>query len=207
MTRTVALLLLFALGFPAVKSVADTAPTFSKQVAPILFKSCVKCHRSNDLASRVPLVSYDMVRPWAESIKQKVMTREMPPWPADPDRSVKFRNDARLSQQDIDTLVAWVNAGAPKGNDADLPPMPKFEDGWMHPQGLKPDLVLSLPGDVHVPASGEIPYVRLMVKVPFSGDRWVVASQTRPSNPRLVHHMAITEIALAEGQARPILTS
>jgi hypothetical protein len=77
--------------------------------------------------------------------------------------------------------------------------MPKFEGGWMHPQGLKPDLVLSLPGEVHVPATGEIPYVRLLVKVPFSDDRWIVASQTRPSNPRLVHHMAITEVALAEG--------
>ena len=198
---SVALVVLLALSFLAVGSAAgDTGPTFSKQVAPILFKNCVKCHREGDLASRVPLVTFDSVRPWAESIKQQVMTREMPPWPADPSRSAKFRNDPRLSQQDIDTLVAWVNAGAPKGNDADLPPLPKFmEDGWMHPQGLKPDLVLSLPGEVHVPATGEIPYVRLLVKVPFEGDRWIVASQTRPSNPHLVHHMAITELALADG--------
>lgn len=197
---SVVLVVLLALSFLEMGSAAGgAAPTFSNQVAPILFKNCVKCHREGDLGSRVPLVSYDSARPWAESIKQQVMSREMPPWPADPSRSAKFRNDARLSQQDIDTIVAWVNAGAPKGNDKDLPPLPKFEGGWMHPQGLKPDLVLSLPGEVHVPATGEIPYVRLLVKVPFEDDRWVAASQTRPGNPHLVHHMAITEITLADG--------
>jgi len=195
-----ALVVLFALGFLEIGSApSESVPTFTKNVAPILFQSCVRCHQTDELASRVPLISYDTVRPWAESIKREVMTREMPPWPADPDRSVKFRNDARLSRQDIDTLVAWVNAGAPKGNEADLPPIPKSKEGWMHPQGLKPDIVLSLPGLVHVPATGELPYVRLLVKVPFSEDRWVMASQTRPGNPALVHHMAITEIALAKG--------
>jgi len=191
-----------ALSFLAVGSKADgTGPTFSKDVAPILFKNCVKCHRTGELASRVPLVSYESVRPLAESIKQKVLAREMPPWPADPANSLKFRNDARLSQHEIDTLVAWVNAGAPKGNDADLPPIPKFEGGWMHPQGLQPDLVISLPGDVHVPAEGAIPYVGLLVKVPFADDRWVVATQTRAGNPAVVHHMAITEVALDDGMS------
>ena len=194
------LVMCLGLGFWPVRSWAsDSGPTFSRDVAPILFKNCVKCHQTGELASRVPLVSYETVRPFAESIKQKILTREMPPWPADPSKSVKFRNDARLSQYDIDKLVAWVNAGAPKGNDADLPPIPKFEDGWMSPQGLKPDLVISLPGDVHVPAKGAIPYVGLLVKVPFSGDRWVVASQTRAGNPAVVHHMAITEVALDGG--------
>ena len=196
----VVVVMFLALGFPPVGSEAgDSGPTFSKNVAPILFNNCVKCHRPGEIASRVPLVSYDTVRPWAESIKQKVLTREMPPWPADPDRSAKFRNDARLSQHDIDTLVAWVNAGAPKGNEADLPPVPSFGAGWMHPQGRKPDIVLSLPGLVHVPATGELPYVRVLVKVPFLEDRWITASQTRPGNPLLVHHMAITELVLDEG--------
>jgi hypothetical protein len=179
--------------------VPNAVPTFTKDVAPVLFKNCTKCHQTGELASRVPLTSYETVRPLADSIKQKVIAREMPPWPADPARSLKFRNDPRLSQQDIDTVVAWVNAGALKGDEADLPPIPKFEDGWTHPQGLKPDLVISLPGDVHLPAEGAIPYVRVLVKVPFNEDRWVVASQTRPSNPAVVHHMALTEVALPEG--------
>jgi hypothetical protein len=199
-------IILFALVLPELGSAADgTAPTFTKDVAPILFRSCVKCHRSGEQASSIPLISYDTVRPRAESIKQKVLAREMPPWPVDPDKSLKFRNDARLNQQDIDRIVAWVNAGARKGNDADLPPVPKVEDGWLHPQGLKPDLVISLPVDMHVPAEGEIPYQRRLVKVPFSDDKWVVASQTRPSNPAVVHHMALTEIALPDGMTPAIV--
>ncbi len=171
LTASLALVLAIA------RSAAGNAvPTFTKDVAPILFKNCAKCHQAGELASRVTLLSYETVRPLAELIKQKLMTREMPPWPADSARSLKFRNDARLSQQDIDMVVAWVNAGAPKGDEADLPPIPEFEDGWMHPQGLKPDLVISLPGDVHLPAEGAIPYVRVLVKVPFSEDRWVVRS-------------------------------
>jgi hypothetical protein len=189
-----------ALDFLAIASAAEAAaPTFNKEVAPILFKNCVKCHRPGEIASAVSLLSYDTARPWAKSIKEKVLLREMPPWPADPTRSVKFRNDARLSQKDIDTLVAWVNAGGPKGNDADLPPMPKFEQGWLHPKGLAPDLVISLPGEVQAPAKGVIPYMRYLAKVPFSDDKWVVASQTRPGNSALVHHMAITELALDDG--------
>ena len=103
-----------ALGLLAVASAGEgTAPTFNKDVAPILFKNCVKCHRPGEIASAVSFLSYDAARPWAKSIKEKVLLREMPPWPADPNGSLKFRNDARLSRRDIDTLVAWVNAGAP----------------------------------------------------------------------------------------------
>jgi mono/diheme cytochrome c family protein len=199
-SRQLAWVAMFALGLAAVASAAEaTAPTFNKEVAPILFKNCVKCHRPGEIASAVSLQSYDTARPWAKSIKEKVLLREMPPWPADPDGSLKFRNDARLSRRDIDTLVAWVNAGAPKGNDADLPRMPTFEQGWLHPQGLVPDLVVSLPGEVHAPAKGEIPYMRYLAKLNFSEDKWIVASQTRPGNRVLVHHMAITELALADG--------
>jgi hypothetical protein len=194
------LIALFTLGFPENGAAAgETAPTFTKDVAPILWRNCVKCHAQGEIASRVPLTSYDAVQSRVEMIKQKVMTREMPPWPADPAKSVKFRNDARLSKQEIDTIVAWVDAGAPKGEDAELPPMPKSEDGWMHAEGRKPDLVIALPGDVHIPATGEIRYVRLLVKVPFEDDRWVVATETRPSNAAVVHHMALTEVALPDG--------
>jgi hypothetical protein len=174
-------------------------PTFTKDVAPILFAHCVRCHRGGQIASAVPFVSYESTRPWAKSIEEKVLAREMPPWPADPKASVKFRNDARLRQQDIDTLVAWVNDGSLKGNDSDLPVTPQFDVGWQHPEGRAPDLVIALPGEFQAPAQGEIRYVRYLAKVPVSGDRWVAASQTRPSNPALVHHMAITEVALDNG--------
>ena len=97
----------------------------------------------------------------------------MPPWPADSNASLPFRNDRRLSKQDIDTLVAWVNSGGLKGNDADLPPTPEFASGWLHPKGLKPDLIISLPGEFQAPANGEIPYVRFLAKLPFTEDKWV----------------------------------
>jgi hypothetical protein len=189
-----------AVGFPAFACAASiVVPTFSKDVAPILFKNCTKCHRPGEIASTIPLVSYDTARPWAKSIKEKVLKREMPPWPADPSGSLEFRNDPRLHQRDIDTLVAWVNAGAPKGNDANLPALPKFSQGWLHPQGLAPDAVVSLPREFLVPASGEIPYLTYFAKVPFPEDKWIAASQTRPGNRAVVHHMAITEVALNDG--------
>jgi mono/diheme cytochrome c family protein len=197
--RIAGLLVAFVLGFIALTSAAyASAPTFNKDVAPILFKHCANCHRPGEIGASLSLLSYNTARPRADSIKQSVLRREMPPWPADPARSMKFRNDPRLSPQEIDTIVAWVNAGAPKGNDADLPPLPVFPKGWLHPKGVAPDLVLPMP-ELHVPAQGEIPYVSQMIKVPFSDDKWVVAMQVRPGNPAIVHHMAITEVALDEG--------
>lgn len=173
------------------------APAFSTQVAPILFNHCVGCHRAGEVASGVPLVAYEAAKFWAASIKNQVLKRTMPPWPADPAHSVKFSNDARLSQQDIDTLVAWADAGAPKGNDSDLPPMPDFTQGWQHPQGRAPDVVVSLP-EYSVAASGEIPYIQVRVMVPLARDRWITDLQVRAGNSALVHHRAITEVAMAE---------
>jgi hypothetical protein len=174
------------------------APTFNREVAPILFKHCANCHRSGEIASALPLLSYDNARTMAQSIKVSAVRRKMPPWPADPKNSMKFRNDPQLSQQEIDTLVAWVDAGMAKGNDADLPSLPSVSQGWQHPKSVQPEAVIRLP-NIHLPASGEVPYVRYLSKVPFSTDKWVVALQVLPSNRGIVHHMAITEVALDPG--------
>src|SRR5690349_15147286 len=96
--------------------------TFAKDVAPILFKRCAECHRAGEIAP-MSLLSYQEVRPWAKSIRQRVAERSMPPWSADPHVG-KFSNDPSLSQQEIDTIVSWVDAGAPKGDDKDMPPTP-----------------------------------------------------------------------------------
>jgi len=177
---------------------SHTVPTFTREVAPILFEHCASCHRPGQIGSAVSLLSYDSSRPWAESIKQEVSERKMPPWPADPDHSVKFRNDPRLTQQEIDTIVSWVDAGAPKGSDADLPPLPKLPEGWLNPNGTSPDVVISMP-EFDIPATGEIPYLRHLAKLPFTDDKWVTAMQVLPGNAAVVHHMAITEVALADG--------
>ncbi len=185
---------------PARAAAASSAsgPTFSKDVAPILYRNCIRCHRSGEIAGAMPLVAYDKAMPLAGSIREQVVTRQMPPWPADPRHSMKFRNEARLAQKDIDTLAAWVDAGAPKGSDSDLPPLPAAVSGWAHPLGIKPDAVLSLP-EVTLAASGEIPYVLQRVKVPLAKDRWISAMQVRPGNNALVHHMGITEVSVADG--------
>ena len=80
---------------------------------------------------------HDEVRPWARAIKSKVVSRQMPPWYAEGDHRI-WRNDRRLSQADIDKIVAWVDAGAPRGNDSDVPPLPQFAQGWNHPSGGHP---------------------------------------------------------------------
>ena len=166
-------------------------PTFTKDVAPILFKHCAACHDS--------LLSYDGARSAAQSIKQQVQTRAMPPWPADSAHSLKFRNDARLSEHDVATLVAWVEGGTPKGSDKDLPPVPDQGKQWLNPEGRPPDAVISLP-NIHVGPSGEVPYIQQLIKVPVTEDKWLVAMQLLPGNRNLLHHMGITEVTLPEGQ-------
>jgi mono/diheme cytochrome c family protein len=123
-----------------VASAANTdggkAPTFSKEVAPILYNRCVSCHRPGE-AAPMALRDYKEVRPWAKAIKQQVATRTMPPWHADPAID-KFSNDRRLTDAEVATIVKWVDAGAPEGNSADLPKLPEFTEGWAFG---KPDMV------------------------------------------------------------------
>src|SRR5882724_185095 len=99
-------------GFSATGRAAEGTPvTFTKDVAPIFYKSCVECHRPTMFAP-MSLMSYDDTRPWAKSIKQRVVSRTMPPWGADPSHGV-FRNDPTLSEKEIATISSWVDAGAP----------------------------------------------------------------------------------------------
>ncbi len=173
-----ALIAFVAVLLPLSSAAGSPAPTFNRDVAPIIFKHCANCHRSGEIAASMPLTSYEEVQPLGQSIKEAVVQRTMPPWPADPDKSVKFRNDPRLSQQEIDTLVAWIDAGAPKGDGAP-PPLPAADQGWLHPGGAPPDLVVPLP-TYHIPATGEVPYVRFLAKVPFPDDKWISAIQVSP---------------------------
>lgn len=200
-----AVVALFGLGIVPMRPAAKRpAPTFTHDVAPILSGHCLRCHAAGELAGgEVPLTSYEEARARDTKIREVVMSGAMPPWPVDSAKSLPLRNDLRLSGKDIDTIAAWVDGGAPKGDDADLvrnaPPVAKTADGWMRAEGRDPDMVIALPGEMHLPAQGAVPYQRVVVKVPFDGDRWVVASETRPSNPGVVHHMALTEVALANG--------
>src|SRR5262249_51831590 len=102
--------------------------TFTKDVAPIFFKNCAECHRDGE-AAPFSVMSYKDVRAWAKSIREKVANREMPPWHADAAYG-HFKNDRRLTQQEIDTVTAWVDGGAAEGATSDMPPAPKFAEGW-----------------------------------------------------------------------------
>ena len=178
------------LAAPAMAAEADV-PTFAKDVAPILFENCVSCHRPGEVAP-MSLMTYKSSRPWARSIKSKVVSREMPPWHADPAASLPFKNDRRLSQDQVDTIVAWVDGGSPQGNVADLPAVPTFEDGWGHPSGRDPDVIVPVPVEYEVPADGVAPYVFFISKLPFEKDVFAEATESRPGNRSVVHHLLTT---------------
>jgi hypothetical protein len=175
---------------------AGTVPTFAKDVAPIVFNNCANCHRSGEVAP-MTLTSYEDVRPWAKVIREKVRTREMPPWGADPAHSLKMRNDRSLTQAQIDTIVAWVDGGAPKGSDADLPPVPKFADGWTF--GREPDYILEMPVEASIPAEGEVGVQMFYTPVPWSEDRFAETLEIRPGNRAVVHHAGVFVVDLPEG--------
>ena len=166
---------------------ADAGPTFTKDVAPILYDNCVTCHRPDNIAP-MALLEYTDARPWARSIKDLVVTREMPPWQADHNNSMKFGNVRYLEQHEIDTIAAWVDAGAPKGNDADMPPKPNFPDGWTY-DGGEPDYVFELPVEYTVAAEGEEAYLDFYTEIPWEEDRFVEVVELRPSDFRVVHHV------------------
>ena len=118
---------------------ANDVPTFSKDVAPILYKNCATCHRPGEIAP-MSLLTYAEARPWAKSIRDEVADGTMPPWHADPKHG-KFANDRSLTAADKDVLTRWANGGAPEGDPKDLPAAPKFVDGWQLGQ---PDTVAAV---------------------------------------------------------------
>jgi mono/diheme cytochrome c family protein len=158
--------------------------TFSKEVAPIIYKNCAGCHRPGEVAP-MSLLTYKDARPWARSIKEKVASGAMPPWHADP-RYGEFSNDRRLSKKDIETIVAWVEGGAKEGDRKDLPPMPRFSDGW---HIGTPDVVLTMNQEFNVPAEGTINYKYFLIPTGFKEDRWIQAAEIHPGNRSVVHHV------------------
>jgi hypothetical protein len=158
--------------------------TFSRDVAPIFYKSCAECHRPGE-AAPFSVLSYKDLRPWAKSIKEKVISRQMPPWHADPHVG-QWANDPRLTQAQINTISAWVDGGAVEGDPKDLPPAPQFVDGW----GMgKPDVVIEMPEEYTVEASGPDEYQYFDVATNFKEDKYVQMAEARPGNRKVVHHI------------------
>jgi hypothetical protein len=170
-------------------------PTFSTDVAPIVFAKCASCHRPGEVAP-MSLLSFKDVRPWAGAIKEKVASRAMPPWHADRAYGA-FRNNPSLSEAEIVTIVSWVNGGAPEGNPKDLPAVPTFAEGW---QIGKPDQVFEMAADFDVPARGTIDYQYFEVPTHFTDDRWMQAGEVRAGDKAHVHHIIVY---VREPQPRP----
>ena len=157
-------------------------PTFSKDVAPIVFAKCVSCHRADGIGP-MPLTSFAEARPWVRAIRAAVSSRTMPPWLADGERGM-FANDARLSTDEVETMVRWIDSEAPEGDRRDLPSLPKLADGWS--MGT-PDIVLT-PGSVNVASAPRSVYADLPVPTNFTEDRYVSVAEVRIGGPGFTHH-------------------
>jgi hypothetical protein len=162
-------------------------PTFTKDVAPILYKNCTHCHRPGEIGP-FSLLTYEEARPYAAAIRDEVADGTMPPWHADPKHG-KFLNDRSLSVEEKDTILRWARGGAPKGDPADLPPAPKYAEGW---ELGEPDVVLSMPVDYKVPADGFIEYEYFQIPTNFTEDKWIQAVEVRPGNRAVVHHVIVS---------------
>ena len=165
----------------------DSDVTYSNQIARIFQDHCAECHRPGEIGP-FSLTSYDEALGWAEMIREVVSDERMPPWHANPEHG-KFRNDRRLSDEEKRQIDAWVAAGAPEGDKADLPPPRQYTVGW---QIGEPDLVVYMrdkPFDV--PASGEVRYQYFQVDPGFTEDKWIQAAECRPGNRAVVHHIIV----------------
>lgn len=158
-------------------------PTFSKEIAPIVFQHCTGCHRPGE-AAPFPLQTYADVKKRGELIEHVVTTRLMPPWKAAP-AGVPFKGERRLNDDDLSLFVRWIKAGMPEGDPRDLPVLPDFPSGW---QLGEPDLILKMPDSFTVPAEGPDIYRNFAIPTNLSEERWVRAIEFRPSAPTVVHH-------------------
>ncbi|MBI1876334.1 MAG: hypothetical protein HYS05_20915 [Acidobacteria bacterium] len=183
-----------AVGGSSLAADATKQVTFSKDVAPILQAKCQECHQPNSIAP-MSLITFQDARPWARAIKERVAARQMPPWHID--RSVgvqKFKNDMSLTDEQVDTLVRWVDGGAPQGDPKDLPPpKPLITDNeW---QGVRdgfgrPDLVIKS-SEYTMPPEHQDVWYRPMSDIPITEPRWARMVEIRPTNlkgRRLLHH-------------------
>src|SRR5277367_69717 len=185
----------FRLAFGALASAAplvlqapatSTAPTFYRDVLPILEAHCQECHRTSGIAP-LAFESYSQTKPYAEALRIATSNKTMPPWFANPSVG-KFSNDLSLSPEEIATLAAWAASQAPAGDPRDAPTPRVWADRWTIPE---PDVVLKMPQPVHLPAQGDIDYTYEIVPTHFTEGRWVQMAEVLPSRRGNVHHAVV----------------
>lgn len=164
--------------------------TFTKDVAPILQRSCQTCHRPGTNAP-MSLLTYEDVRPWARAIKTRVTSRIMPPWHIERNVGIQqFKDNPSLTDEEIATIAAWADEGAPRGNPQDLPPPPTFPDDEQWHIGT-PDLIVEIPKEHVVPAEGSDLWIDYIAKSGLTGDRYLKAVESKPGPGArsVVHHL------------------
>ncbi|MEW4561160.1 redoxin domain-containing protein [Bremerella sp. JC770] len=160
--------------------------TYSNQIARIFQKRCVECHRDSQIAP-FALTDYDEVVGWAEMIAEVVEDQRMPPWHADP-KYGHFSNDRHLSKEEKETILKWVEAGAPQGDSQKLPEPVTYVEGWTLPE--KPELILDITKEPYqVPAEGEVKYKYFVTDPGFTEDKWIKGAELRAGNLQVVHHI------------------
>ena len=179
---------------------APSTPTYSKDVAPILFRNCTSCHRPGEIAP-MSLLTYDDVRPHAKDIRDEVSEGHMPPWHAAAPKGT-FLNERGLTAEEKNVLLRWVAAGAPKGDSKDMPPTPVYPDGWA--MG-KPDVVFEMQEEYSVPADGVIEYEYFYIPTNFTEAKWIQAIELRPGNREVVHHALAFYRATPDMKRPPVL--
>jgi peroxiredoxin len=170
--------------------------TYAKQVARVIQKRCQECHRPGEIGP-FSLLTYEDARKRTRRIREAILEERMPPWHADP-RFGKFSNDRRLTPEERETLLAWIDQGAAKGDEKDLPAPRNFIEGW---KIGRPDRVFAMATEFKVPATGVVDYQRFLVDPGFKEDVWVQAAECRPGNRDVVHHILV--YILAPGRSEP----
>ncbi len=182
----------------ALAGLSMAAPVYTRDVAPILYKHCVQCHKPKDIAP-MSFLDYKSTRPWARSIREAVLSRKMPPWFADPKHG-QFSNDPSLTKAEIETVRQWADSGAKEGDAKDLPPAPVFTEGW---QLGKPDIVVDI-GTDHEVKPGNDAYEHFVVPSNLKEGVWIRAAEIKPGNRQVVHHVHV--VIVQEGKANTVST-
>ena len=177
------LAVLSAFAFTSAARADAPAPTYAKDVAPILFDNCVSCHRAAEVAP-FTLTTYDDARRRAKTIATVTEQRFMPPWKPEPGHG-EFAGVRRLTDEQVNTLRAWAEAGAPEGDPKLTPPLPKFPEGW---QLGEPDLVVAMSETYTLKAEGRDQYRCFVLPLNLDEDTYVEAVEFRPGNRKIVHH-------------------
>jgi hypothetical protein len=184
---------------PAAQSATAADPvTFNQNIAPIIYHNCSPCHRPGE-AAPFPFLSYQDVAKRARTIAKVTASRFMPPWKAEP-ASYPYRDERRLTTDEITLIQSWVKQGMPEGDAAEKPEPPKFTSGW---QLGEPDFIVEMPAVYHVPADGPDIYRNIAVPIGLTEDKWVTAIEMRPSARAVVHHVLYFADPTGQAHGKP----